>query len=265
MSPPERPAIARLRAAAVAATALAAVSLASACGKSDLRRPVPRVAERRHPAAAPPAATSPVKVPLPLTAARAASFSAAVSLTLSDVPGASIEQRSKTPRAREKEASRCGGRATSTVGGGQSPSLLRGRGLDRETLSSSVEVLSSARVVQSDLAYANSRAGLACYARVLGRSLAGEEHGRVRLLGVRVSRIHRAAAGAQAGSGVRIAARVGIAGSGVVVSLYVDALAFAYGPAEIDLYGTSFVQPVPGRTEQELLTLLRERARLHPL
>ena len=49
-------------------------------------------------------------------------------------------------------------------------------------------------------------------------------------------------------------------GAGVVVRLFVDALTLPYGPAEIDLFGTSFVQPVAARTEQELLALLHERA-----
>ncbi len=42
--------------------------------------------------------------------------------------------------------------------------------------------------------------------------------------------------------------------------LFVDAITLPYGPAEIDLFGTSFVQPVPVRTEEELLTLLHQRA-----
>lgn len=52
---------------------------------------------------------------------------------------------------------------------------------------------------------------------------------------------------------------------GSVVRLFIDALSFGYGPAEIGLYATSFVQPEPLRTEQELLTLLRERAELQRL
>ena len=59
--------------------------------------------------------------------------------------------------------------------------------------------------------------------------------------------------------------RVGIVGSRLAVALYVDALSLPYGPAELDLYTTSFVQPVALRTQQELLTLMRARALLHRL
>jgi hypothetical protein len=66
-------------------------------------------------------------------------------------------------------------------------------------------------------------------------------------------------------SGIRISARISGAKSGVALSLYIDAVAFQYGPAEVELYGTSFVQPVARRTEQELVNLMRARALLNPL
>ncbi len=245
--------------------AVATAMLACGCGKGTLPRGAedsgsaphaPRIAAPQQPA---------VKVVLPLTAARAAEFARGVELGPADVPGASIAPASSSPAEREREASRCGGPRGGAVGGGRSPNLRRGAGLDQEGISSSVEVLPNAKVVQSDLAYAQSKAGLKCYARVLRSSLASEQHEHVRLVGVRLSPLRIAAAGGQEGAGIRIAARVALDGSGVSVSLYTDAVSFAYGPAEIDLYATSFVQPEALRTEQELLTLMRERARLHTL
>ena len=101
--------------------------------------------------------------------------------------------------------------------------------------------------MRSDLAYAASRAGLACYSKVLGKSLSSEQDSHVRLLGVRVGHL-RMPVGTALADGIRITARVGISGSPVTVRLYVDALSLPYGPAELDLYSTSFVQPVAERT-----------------
>lgn len=266
-----------LRCAGSAAALLATVSLC-ACGKSDLQS---TALERSHPsqsgdgagaASAPrpkparpsrPAAEH-VAVPLPLTAARATGFAQAVTLHRVDMPGSAPSAKSKTPPSQEREASKCGGRGTRAIGGGRSPDFQRGAGLNRESISSSVDVLRAASAVRSDLSYAASRAGLKCYSKVLGKSLSAEQDSHVKLLGVRVGHL-RMPVGSEQASGIRIAARVGITGTGVTVRLFVDALSLPYGPAELDLYSTSFVQPVAERTQRELLALLRARAQSHRL
>ena len=96
-------------------------------------------------------ASPPVAVPLALTPARAAAFAHAVELTTADVPGAHETARSATPPSREREAAQCGGRAAPTIGTGRSPELERGHGLERETISSSVEVLRDAHSVEVSL------------------------------------------------------------------------------------------------------------------
>jgi hypothetical protein len=215
----------------------------------------------------PPAARAPkvpgssaVPVPLPLTAARAAAFAHAVQLTTSDVPGAHEAPASKTPSAREREAAQCGGHAAPTIGSGHSRELQRGQGLERETISSSVEILRDAHSVEKNLSGSKSTGGLRCYERVLARSLQSEADPNIKLLGVSVAPLQVSVAGAGRAQGLRILARVGVPGAGAVVRLFVDAVTLPYGPAEIDLFGTSFVQPVAERTEQELLTLLHQRA-----
>jgi hypothetical protein len=253
------------------AVGLGAALALTGCGKADISTsasasaPAPAPARTATAAKAPAPRTSTVPVPLHLTAARAAAFAKAVELTGADVPGSHPARRRKPPLAREREAAGCGGRTAPAVGSGRSPELQRGRGLERESLSSGVEVLRDAGSVEGDLAYAQTRAGLRCYERVLSHSLREETDPHIKLLGVRVAPLAVSVAGAGAAKGIRILARVGVPGAGVVVRLFVDALSLPYGPAEIDLYGTSFVQPVPQRTEQELLALLHERARHHPL
>jgi hypothetical protein len=260
------------RARPAAALAVLCALAAAGCGKSDLATTASAPASAPQTAtaskAAAPAHTTPpvsVPVPLPITPKRSAAFASAVQLTAADLPGAHESPRSKTPLAREREAAKCGGRSAPTVGGGRSPEFERGRGLDRETISSSVEVLHSARSVERDLEYAQTSGGLRCYERVLSRSLQAEADPNIKLLGVRVAPLEISIAGAGRAKGLRIVAGVGVPGAGAVVKLYVDALSLPYGPAEIDLFGTSFVQPVPERTEQELLALLHQRARAQRL
>ncbi|MEA2215548.1 MAG: hypothetical protein QOK19_1109 [Solirubrobacteraceae bacterium] len=266
-----------------AGATLAALGLLAlcGCGKADLHRapaqhpPLPGAPGLRsatapqgaphRPVPAPGAQGEAVAIPLALTAARASAFARAVSLRRVDLPGAAPSPRSRTPASQEREAANCGGRAARAVGGGRSPSFQRGVGLDRESISSAVDVLSSAAEVRRDLAYAASRAGLACYSKVLGKSLRGETASRVRLLGVHVGHLGLDVGPLTRATGLQITARVGIAGTGVTVRLYIDALSLAYGPAELELYTTSFVQPVPPRTQRALLELLRARARLERL
>jgi hypothetical protein len=209
--------------------------------------------------------TPAVQLPLALTPARAAAFARAVQLTRADVPGAHETSRSGTPAAREREAARCGGSAAPTIGGARSPELERGHGLERETIASSVAVLHDAHSVERDLAYSATAAGLKCYRRVLTRSLQAEADPNIKLLGVAVAPLHVSLVGAGQAQGIRILARVAVPGAGVVVRLFVDAITLPYGPAELDLFGTSFVQPVAVRTEEELLTLLHQRAVGHRL
>lgn len=265
MIPPPR------RSAGGLLAACLATLLACGCGKSDLvtggsaassspRRPAAAARPPRH--AAPALASDlPAATPLALTAARAEAFARAVELTSSDVVGGRGEPRTRTPEQEEREAAECGGRATRVIGGGRSPDFVRGAGLDRESISSSVEVLPSASDARGDLAYSNSRKGILCYARVLRNSLrsGGEESLHIGRLDV--GRLQVQAPAGATSAGVRIVARLRASGSRLSVPLYVDALAFGYGPAEIDLYTTSFVQPEPVRTDQQLLTLLWERAR----
>ena len=261
------------RALALAASlSLALVVLA--CGKSDLRshQAATRTARTRPPTArasgaqAPPAiGETSVPLPLVLSPASAASFTHAVQLTGADLTGASAQPRSHSSRQDQEEASQCGSRPGRVVGGGRSADYARGRGLDREDISSGVAVLGSEATVHKDLEYTQSRAGLRCFSRIVTRKVAREAGGNVRLLGVRVSPLTIELPGAQRAAGLRIEARIAIAASRLEVQLYSDALTLPYGPAELDLYTTSFVQPAPARTEQQLLTLMRDRARLSRL
>ena len=256
----------------------------AACGKSDLRtgsgrREAPSGASAAPrtppPAGAPggPTASTPhhskpakaipqtgVPVPLALSTAHAASFARAVQLTLADVVGGRAQPHSATPRSEEEEAAKCAASRDGGFGGARSADFARGRGLEREEISSSIQVLSSEAAVRRDLEYAQSKQGLRCFARIVGRNAVSKAEQHVRLIGLDVATITVDLPAGLRAAGLRIAARVGVPGTRAQVSMFSDALSLGYGPAELNLYATSFVQPAPLRTEQQLLELMRERA-----
>jgi hypothetical protein len=256
------------RAAAIALVVLTG-ALAAGCGKSNLVR-----AGEGHSASGGaatlrlPARPSPplaVAIPLKLTAARASAFAKAVDLLPVDFPGSRRTQRGPNQENGQKEAE-CAGGGPQAIGGGRSAKLDRGADLTSESISSSVLVLPSARAAQADLAYTDSREGLDCYAKLLRRKLAGESTSSLNIGHVVVSRLtvdssHQS----PTARGIRISSRVSGVRTRVTITLIVDAVAFDYGPAEIELYTTSFIHPVAGRTEEELLGLMLARARLSRL
>ena len=192
-------------------------------------------------------ASPPVSVPLALTPARAAAFARAVELTTADVPGAHETSRSSTPPSREREAAQCGGRAAPAIGNGRSPDLERGQRPRTRNDLRAVEVLHNAHA--SNMTSPLRRPGLGSkgYESVLAQSLKSEADPNIKLLRVQVAPLQLSVAGAGRAEGIRILARVGVPGANVVVKLFVDALTLRYGPAEIDFFGTSFVQPVERR------------------
>ncbi len=235
-----------------------------ACGKSDLNEQARAISPKVPRQSALPTHSGTVRIPLALNASRATRFANEVNLKLADVIGARIEQRTSNPEE-EREAGKCGSGDSVPLGGGRSPKLDRGSGLEHEMISSSVVVLHDERAARADFGYASSRAGLQCYANVLRKSLSGNASTGVQVGRVRLRRMQLQGPEATPSTGIRITARVGASTGGLSVPLYIDAVGFLYGPAEIEIYATSFVQPEPQRTEQQLLTLLDERARLHRL
>lgn len=259
------------------ALALTVAALGTGCGKSDLVAGPPHVSTtppgalsspRAHrPETAGRDALAPVAIPLKLTAERASAFARAVNLIPVDIPGSHVTPRSPTVESqREAEAAgECSHTKDLPIGEGRSAKLDRGVELEAESISSSVVVMSSVQAARADLAYADSEAGLACYAGLLRRKLDGESSSSVKIGHVVVRPLTIGSGSGLRATGLRIAAEVSGVKSGLRVGLFVDALGFDYGPAEIQLYATSFVQPFATRTEDDLLALMQARARLSRL
>jgi hypothetical protein len=241
------------------ATLVLLVPAIGGCGKGNLPAPAQIAAAPAHRSPLVPRSDAPVRIPLQLDATLARKFANAVNLRLADVIGANVQPRSTDPE-QEHEAGKCGAGASVPLGGARAPKLDRGAGLEHETISSSVVVLSSERAARADFSYASSKAGIKCYGNVLSKSLQGQAGTSVQVGHVRLSRMQLQGPRASPSSGIRITARVSSSSGGLSVPLFIDAVGFIYGPAEIELYATSFVQPEPQRTELQLLTLLERRA-----
>ncbi len=202
--------------------------------------------------------------------AQALAFAHAVNLSVGDIPEASIEQKRTSADAKEKrETNACAAsvdfghpRELAEV---SSPKLRRGRELEIERITSSVSVLSSERAVSRQFALLASPRLRECAARVLTRNLDDKQIDNARWGRVTVSRLPVHAPATDATVGIRIVADLELPFSEVTVPIYMDAMGFAIGRAEVALTALSVTQPVPATTEQELLALLLARARAHPL
>lgn len=251
------------------AAALALCALACGCGRANLTTGSAGTRARTAPSQpaspVPPPSHQHVPVPLPLDAARALTFARAVALHKADVTGSEPSAPSKSSPAEQREAASCSKRETAAVGGGRSPAYKRGVGLELESISSAVEVLKDAAAVKHDLEYVASKPGLSCYAHVLSRSLHRSQSADTRVFGFEVGHERLALGGGVYAGGLRVTARVGVAGARNGVRVYVDVMSLPYGPAELNLYSTSFLQPVASKTQAQLLKVMLDRARRHRL
>jgi hypothetical protein len=244
---------------------LAATGAMLGCGKTDLVVKPPQSSPRSASSAEPIQSIkrkTPKEEPAP-SPARARAFAEAVLLRLDDVTGAKVEKAESAHKS-SSEARECAGSASRAIGGLESSRYVRGKGLAREVISSGVAVLESHEAAVKDILAVTSKTGIACYARVVRNSLGSGEDA-LELRGLSVTRLALPLRNRVSSVGIRVAASVTTAKTSVAIPIYIDALVFTYKQAEIELYASSYVQPEPRRTEQELLELMEARARLQPL
>jgi hypothetical protein len=200
--------------------------------------------------------------------AQALAFAHAVNLTAGDVPETSVQtRRSRGSDATERrEYAACGrGLEGPKIAKASSPKLTRGRELEVEQFSSTVEVMRSERTVASEFSLVTSPALRKCFAHVLARNLDDKAIGEARWGRVSVSRLAVHAPGATESAGLRIMVVLDVPFSEITVPVYFDVLGFAIGRVEVGVSAVSATQPVPAATEQELVSLLLARAKSTPL
>jgi len=205
-----------------------------------------------------------------LTKAQAQAFARAVNLKAADVPGfhVSSEHQHEPETSAEKrlkpELRRCFGSVAETKALVESNSgkFERSAGLASQSVDSEVTVGSAALTAKELGAIRGGHlpACLAHYFELLLKSqnLHGASAGPVS------SKEGSPPARGMTGSfGLRFTATITL--RGVRVPFYVDILGFADGPAEVTLSTFGLPQPFPATPEEQLFSLLLERARAHKL
>jgi len=200
-----------------------------------------------------------------MTRAQALAYGRAVNLTAADVPGtvASLRKKKRSHGREGREFARCtDAPRVPEIAEVKSPELTRGSGVTLEKFSSTVTVSSNVRLAFKEFAAALSAKVRACMTRVLRTNGLGSTGGRQLGGNVTLALLPtRIPAGATDGVGLRFAVAISPPHTGRVIPIYVDEIVLVVGEAEIGLQTSSVLEPVAPRTEEQLLSLLLERAR----
>lgn len=206
----------------------------------------------------------------PVTRAQAIVFAHEVNLHASDVPQMSArtaegEKASVGPEA--IETSRCAGTTSPAlrVADVHSPRFASGAGVGAESVKSDVEVKPSAAAAERDAAALRGERAVLCIKRLLaGLAAKAARSGVAKITSVSVSSQPAPLPNPSPSFDIRISFRVSTArAGGISLPLYLDALGFASGPAEVSLAASRAKQPPSGALERRLLSLLYRRASAH--
>lgn len=256
---PPRPA----RAIAVPAAVVLALAL-GACGKGSASSTAPTPTghgESGKPA--PPSGS-------PSGTAKARTFAHAVNLTGADLPGFKVATKSQhlTPAERklEREALGCvgGAGAIHEKGTVNVPSQEFEATLGEATrqAESEVTVVPTPQVAAHQLAIIRSGRARACLAHFLNLLFHGDAvKGKASVSPVHIAEGTPPAPGADGSFAWRVTTT--ITAQRTPVKIYLDIFGFIRGRAEVQLLTASFIQPFPARMEEQLFSLLLERARTH--
>ena len=200
---------------------------------------------------------------------QALAFARAVNLTAADVPGfkATSEHHSETSteKRHERELQSCTGgglEAGQSIAQESSPAFKLERGVLDLSVNSEVSVARTPAIAAKDLATIRSSHFRTCLTRYLDL-LFGEQDRRGTTVGpISIVQGTPPASGASGSFGWRITAT--ITARGVKLPFYQDMLGFVYGSAEISLVSSGALRPFPAAIEQQLFSLLLERAKAHP-
>ena len=247
--------------------ALAAVVLAAGCGKGGHVVSTTSTAGRASTGTSTaPASPSEGR---PLTAAQAGAFARAVNLTSEDVPGftsSSKERHAETPaeEALQRRLQRCaGGGGTSGQPTRSSQDFTRRGNVLAQTVSSAVSFAPTAAQAAADLKLLRSAHTRQCLASYLDLLFKSKRFGGAAIRRVAIAQGTPPAPGTAGGFAWRVTAAIAV--RGVSVPFYLDILGFVYGPAEVTLQSTGVLVPFPAGAQEQLFSLLLQRARAHPL
>lgn len=198
---------------------------------------------------------------------QAVAFARAVNLTSADLPGFNVSSKPKhvsaADRQLEHQLLHCvrGASLRSPLVEVGSREYERGGGVVHQSVESEVTVARSGTEAISELKAVRGPRTKACMSRFLHRLFEGDAYRGTKIGPISISSGTPPAAGTSGSFAWRI--RVTITARGVRIPLYLDVLAFLYNRAEVSLDTVAVPEPFPARGEEELFTLLLDRARSH--
>ncbi len=197
------------------------------------------------------------------TKAQATVFAHAVNLRTGDLPAFKTGAVSKTTPADKKTGAaiaRCSGGVdpNRAVIDADSPDFTVVTGIVQQDVSSEVEILPTAALVAKDLNAAKSARGRGCIERDLNKEFAAMKIKGVKFGRFSVATMPLPAVGASGSFAYRFTVLATIHAE--KIPYYADILGFTYGRAEVTLSGLGFGEPVSGKDELGLFSVLLRRA-----
>lgn len=199
--------------------------------------------------------------------AKARAFAIAVNLRAGDLPGfhPSSEQqhRSAAEKRLEPELAKCvaGSGAKSEATEASSRSYERGASIVTQSVSSQVTVARTSALAARELAAIRGGHLQSCLARYLHQLLASEDLHGAKVGAVATKQGSPPAPGADGSFGLRFIQTVTL--RGLRIPFYVDILGFVKGRAQVSLYTFGVLREFPAALEEQLFSLLLERAKAH--
>jgi hypothetical protein len=202
-------------------------------------------------------------------AAKARAFAIAVNLKASDLPGFHPSSNQRHESAAEK---RLEPELTKCVGGSgagpqatevSSKGFERGQSIVTQSVSSQVTVARTAALAARELAAIHSGHLQSCLASYFKALLASEDLHGAKVGPVSTKAGSPPAPGAQGSFGLRFIQTVTL--HGVHIPFYVDILGFVKGRAQVSLFTFGVLRPFPAALEEQLFSVLLERAKAHSI
>ncbi len=197
---------------------------------------------------------------------QARAYARAVNLRAEDLPGfrlSTAHEQVTGTRHLEVELLRCvgphdGPKALAEAGSGD---FERHVSIASVSVSSEVTVARTPALAAKQLAAYRSGRLPECLSRYFGKLLESQRAHGARVSPVSIRRGSPPAPGASGSYGLRFKATVTL--HGLQIPLYVDMFGFVERSADVSLLATGIPEPLPAKAEEQLFTLLLERARSH--
>jgi hypothetical protein len=200
---------------------------------------------------------------------QALAFARAVNLTLADVSGfkPSTEHHGETgtEKRRQRELQSCTGtglQAGDSIAQESSPDFKLERGILDLSVNSEVSVARTPALAAKELATIRSGHFRACLTKYLNLLFGEQDRPGTSVGPISIVQGTPPAPGASGSFGWRITAT--ITARGVKLPFFQDMLGFVYGSAEVSLVSSGALRPFPAAVEQQLFSLLLERAKARP-